>query len=168
MTTFLPAQNCRVGVGVVILKGEYVLLGLRKVPPYQGSWGCPGGAVENETATDAAIREVFEETGMAVKSLEKLPAWADEGMNTKNGYPFVCVFFRAAVDFNAMPELLEPDKTECWNWHHALNLPEPMIPETKSAVEQAYEMEHGTYKRLQFTEPEKVAASRKHYGLDQR
>lgn len=56
-----------VGVGVIVFKDENVLLIQRGKPPGYGQWSLPGGSVElGETLTDAAAREVFEESGLAV------------------------------------------------------------------------------------------------------
>jgi len=59
-----------VGIGVVLLRGETVLLIKRGRPPAEGAWSLPGGAQEvGETAEDAARRELFEETGLVVGAL---------------------------------------------------------------------------------------------------
>lgn len=55
-------------VGVVCLRGDEVLLIRRGTPPRQGEWSLPGGRIEpGETATDAAIRELREETGVEAR-----------------------------------------------------------------------------------------------------
>jgi 8-oxo-dGTP diphosphatase len=57
-----------VGVGVVVWRGEEVLLVRRGRPPRQGQWGIPGGAQElGETLFETAAREVLEETGLVIK-----------------------------------------------------------------------------------------------------
>jgi 8-oxo-dGTP diphosphatase len=55
----------RVGVGIVLLRGDEVLLVKRARPPGAGQWSLPGGAQElGETAEECAKRELFEETGL--------------------------------------------------------------------------------------------------------
>jgi len=60
-----------VGIGVVVLRGESVLLVRRGKPPNIGSWTLPGGAQEiGETTEMAARRELLEETGIEVGPLQ--------------------------------------------------------------------------------------------------
>ncbi len=55
------------GVGVVVRKGDAVLLIQRGNPPRRGDWGIPGGVVElGEMLRDAAQREVREECGIKI------------------------------------------------------------------------------------------------------
>lgn len=56
-----------VGVGVVVFRGDEVLLIKRGKPPVSDRWSIPGGAQEiGETVREAALREVLEETGIEV------------------------------------------------------------------------------------------------------
>jgi ADP-ribose pyrophosphatase YjhB (NUDIX family) len=58
------------GVGVVVWRGDKVLLVRRGRPPRQGQWGLPGGRQElGETIMEAAVREAREETGLEIKPL---------------------------------------------------------------------------------------------------
>jgi ADP-ribose pyrophosphatase YjhB (NUDIX family) len=56
-----------VGIGVTVWQNDKVLLVRRKNPPAPGQWGLPGGKQQlGETIMEAAVREVFEETGIAI------------------------------------------------------------------------------------------------------
>ena len=57
-----------VGVGIVVWKGDKVLLVRRAKAPRLGEWSIPGGAQSlGETVFEAAIREVREEAGLEVR-----------------------------------------------------------------------------------------------------
>lgn len=58
----------KAAVSAAIFRGGKVLLAERGKPPLAGVWSLPGGHVEaGETACAAALREVAEETGLAVE-----------------------------------------------------------------------------------------------------
>ena len=58
------------GVGVAVFRNEEVLLVKRKKAPYKGQWSIPGGKQQlGETVTQAARRELMEETGVEVNEL---------------------------------------------------------------------------------------------------
>ena len=57
-----------VGVGAVIVQDGKVLLVKRKYEPLAGQWSLPGGAVDvGETLEACLVREMLEETGLAVR-----------------------------------------------------------------------------------------------------
>lgn len=57
-----------VGVGVVVFRGNEVLLAQRGKFPRRFTWSIPGGAQEiGETVHDAALREVREETALEIE-----------------------------------------------------------------------------------------------------
>jgi len=60
-------ENPRVGVGVIVTRGDRVLL-IRRVGVYgQGTWSTPGGHLEyGESPGACAIRETKEETGVDI------------------------------------------------------------------------------------------------------
>ena len=55
------------GVGVVVWKGDCVLLVQRGKQPRRGEWSIPGGSHElGESVREAAVREGMEETGVTI------------------------------------------------------------------------------------------------------
>lgn len=56
------------GAGIVVVRGDEVLVIQRGKPPYQGEWSIPGGKIEfGETSAEAALRELKEETGIEAR-----------------------------------------------------------------------------------------------------
>lgn len=56
-----------VGIGVVVHKGEDILLIKRAKAPNKGRWSLPGGAQHlGETIFEGAAREVYEETNITI------------------------------------------------------------------------------------------------------
>jgi 8-oxo-dGTP pyrophosphatase MutT (NUDIX family) len=73
--TVVEGMQVRVGVGVVVREGEAILLEKRRDC---GWWGLPGGKVEpGESLIDAAVREVFEETGLTVEVTNLIGVYSD-------------------------------------------------------------------------------------------
>lgn len=58
------------GAGAIVFDAGRILLVQRGRPPAVGLWSIPGGHVEaDESASDAAVRETYEETGLVVRVL---------------------------------------------------------------------------------------------------
>ena len=94
-----------VGVGVVVLRGDEVLLVQRGKPPKAGSWSIPGGAQHlGETVAEAALREVREETGLEVRLGNRLGV-VDSIQRDEAGR---VVFHYTLVDFAAHWVVGEP------------------------------------------------------------
>ena len=93
------------GVGAVIVRdgpdgNKQVLLIRRAQEPLKGEWSLPGGAVElGETLEEAICREVLEETGLFVKTIDVVKAFdgitrEDEG---RVRYHYVLIDFLCRV-----------------------------------------------------------------------
>ena len=55
-----------------------ILLIKRKNPPYKDCWAFPGGFVNiDESAEEAAVRELKEETGLEISNIEQLKAYSN-------------------------------------------------------------------------------------------
>jgi 8-oxo-dGTP diphosphatase len=74
-----------------------VLLIERKNEPFKGQWALPGGFVDhNEKLEAAAIRELYEETGVRVKSMEQIKAFGDPDRDPRGhmiSIAFLCRIF---------------------------------------------------------------------------
>jgi ADP-ribose pyrophosphatase YjhB (NUDIX family) len=63
------------GVGAIILRQREVLLVKRGHAPSAGKWSIPGGLVELGESLDGAVcREVFEEVGLEVRTIDLVAA----------------------------------------------------------------------------------------------
>jgi 8-oxo-dGTP diphosphatase len=91
-------QNPLVGVGVVTVHDGKVLLIKRAFEPAAGKWSIPGGLVEvGEKLSDAAQREIEEETGFKVQVLELINVFdvIDRDGEGRVRYHYVLVDFLA-------------------------------------------------------------------------
>ena len=120
-------ETPKVGVGVVLRKGNSVLLGLRTGAHGEGEWSLPGGHMElGESFPEVCSREVREETGIIIKGVRKLGFTNDIFEN--DGLHYVTLFFEALWDNTQEAERKEPDKTLVWRWFSLNNLPDNLFP----------------------------------------
>ncbi len=124
-----------VGVGVIIQnRKNEILIGKRKgdFAPY---YSIPGGHLENgETFEEAAIKEIFEETGLVIKKpkviavTNNLRTYRDENKH----YISVCVFTN---EFTGHCEIKEPEKCEEWIWCDIDKIPQPHFDASEYAID---------------------------------
>lgn len=125
-----PKVRPKVGVGVMITRGDKILLGKRKGAHGEATYGWAGGHVEfGETLEETARREVFEETGLEVIDLEIICV---NNIIEYNKH-YVDVEFRASVK-PGEPEVREPDKLESWGWYSLEELPNPLFRAVELAL----------------------------------
>jgi 8-oxo-dGTP diphosphatase len=80
---------------VVVEKEGAVLLVRRRYPPRAGDWCLPAGFVEvDESPAESAVREVSEETGLAIEITGLIDSWAS---NEDPRTPVVSFAFKARV-----------------------------------------------------------------------
>lgn len=81
---------------IVINKNKEVLLIKRKNPPY--GWAIPGGFVDyNEKVEDAAKREIFEETGIILKSVTLFGVYSNPSRDYR-GHTVSVVYYSFSED----------------------------------------------------------------------
>lgn len=120
----------RIGVGVIVRRGDTVLLGKRRSPTHgDGVWQFPGGHLEwGETIDGCARREVREETGLHVEVEGYGPYTNDVfvGADHTDARHYVTLFVLARSD-DGEPQCLEPGKCEGWGWFAWDALPSPLF-----------------------------------------
>ncbi len=123
----------KVGVAVIVIKDKKVLLGKRKnVPIGKGTWGFPGGHLEeNESFEAGAKREVMEEAGMKIKNLRFVGTTNDIFKKEKMHY---ITLFLTAEHLSGSPKVIEPDKCEKWSWFEWKKLPSPLFLPVKNLL----------------------------------
>lgn len=101
-----PMATPRIAAGVVVLRGESILM-VR--PTYKEYWDIPGGYVEpGESPKDACAREVQEEIGIAVDEL--LLAAVDWAPNDKEGDKLLFLFVSPELNGIDAASLKFPDQ----------------------------------------------------------
>ncbi|MFH1036513.1 MAG: NUDIX domain-containing protein [Patescibacteria group bacterium] len=121
-----------VGFGIMMMKGGKIILGRRHDDPEkassllhgEGTWTMPGGKLHfQEGLKDAAMREVSEETGIKINSLELISVSNDIVYDNH----FITFGF-LSTDFEGEPRVMEPDEITKWEWFDLNNLPSPLFP----------------------------------------
>jgi 8-oxo-dGTP diphosphatase len=119
----------KVGVGVFVFKEGKVLLGKRKGAHGAGTWCSPGGHLEfSESVETCAKRELLEETNLKALSI-KTGAWSNDVIDGTKHY---ITLFAVVDQFEGDLKLLEPHKSEEWQWFSVDALPSPLFPTVSS------------------------------------
>ena len=112
----------RVGIGVIIIKGNEYLVGKRKGSFASGLVSFPGGKLDfNETWEECVLREVKEECGENLKieinyfSENRKEFFVTNDIMPKYGIHYITIFMVARW-VSGEPENAEPEKCEGWSW----------------------------------------------------
>lgn len=129
-------NQVKVGVGVIIIRDGFILLGERRGAHGAGSWALPGGHLEfGESIQRCAQREVREETGLAVDSVRNVAFTND--IFEKEGQHYVTLFV-VAEKWHGEPAVMEPDKCRRWVWCDWEKLPTPLFVPLQNLKEQGF------------------------------
>ena len=124
-----------VGMGILVLRGQQVLLGKRRGSHGAGYYAAPGGHLEYGESFETAIRrEVREETGLEITNLRLLSVGNYLFTRTDGERHYVDVDFVCEAP-QGEAELCEPDKCEGWAWYRLEALPQPLFIVTKRMIE---------------------------------
>ena len=127
------------GVGVMIIKENKILLGLRNPNKIkagselqgQGTWTMPGGKVKfMETLLDAAKRELEEETNLKATKLDFL-CISDDMTDTAH---YVTVGF-IVKEYSGDLKTMEPETILKWEWFDLNNLPSNLYKPSQKCIE---------------------------------
>lgn len=128
-------ERPKVGVGVIIEnKDKKILIGKRK-GSHAPFYSIPGGHLElGETFEAAAIREIYEETGLkiidpkVIAVTNNLRTYANE----EKHYISVTLY----VDqFQGIPAIMEKEKCEMWEWVDPNHIPKPHFDASEFAID---------------------------------
>ncbi|MGW6388966.1 NUDIX domain-containing protein [Streptomyces sp. NPDC055103] len=125
-----------VGVHLYLERDGHVLLGRRHPDSAYagGSWHALAGHLEAEAATAGLVREAYEEAGLVIDPADLELVHTVHLVDRPGGQPRIGLFFRAR-HWEGVPEVREPDKCVTWQWWSAKDLPEPIVPYTRAAIE---------------------------------
>lgn len=119
-------ERPKIGVGVLVLKDAFVLLG-KRIGSVHGNktWCPPGGHLEyGEEPIACAIRETKEECGLTISRVRPGPYTNDIFPEKDRHY---ITLHMLAVYEGGDPALCEPDRFSEWRWFSWNALPEPLF-----------------------------------------
>ena len=115
----------------MILKDGKLLLAKRKGSHGASEYAFPGGHLEfGESFEDCARRETLEEAGIKIKNI-RFQLVTNLTKYPGKHYAHIGLIADWA---SGEPQLLEPDKSESWNWFDLNHLPSNLFESCKLAV----------------------------------
>jgi ADP-ribose pyrophosphatase YjhB (NUDIX family) len=140
-----------VGVGAVVVDSNRVLLVRRGQEPLRGKWSLPGGLLElGESLQDGVVREVREETGLAVKPVELIELL--DRVHREDGrvrYHYVIADYLCRVVGGLLQAASDADAVRWverseWNSHSALLLDPVTVRVIEAGWQRAKVLERNT------------------------
>jgi ADP-ribose pyrophosphatase YjhB (NUDIX family)/MOSC domain-containing protein YiiM len=113
-----------VGVGVIVVRGDEVLFGLRRGAHGGGTWSFPGGRLDDgESAEGFALRELEEETGLRAVN----PRGVGESEDVlPEGLHYRTIFVRVDLA-GGNPAVRKHEGCARWSWFRWDDAPEPLF-----------------------------------------
>ena len=118
-------KNPNVGVGIIITKGNNILLVKRQSFLGPGTWSTPGGYLDfGEAPESCAAREAKEETGVAINNVRFRAITNDVFADDEKHFVTIWMeadYFAGEAKVNAADEIAEV------GWYSWDDLPEPLF-----------------------------------------
>ena len=135
------ATEERVGIGVVAVRDGEVLLGLRRGAHGAGTWSFAGGhPLPGESAEDGALRELYEETGLAAANPRVV---AETHESFPHGVRYRTIFVQVDCS-SGEPVVREPDRCREWDWFSWDEPPLPLFAPVASLRAAGFRPDRGT------------------------
>jgi 8-oxo-dGTP diphosphatase len=131
----MSAKNIKVGCEIFLIKDDAILLGKRKNCYGEGTWGLPGGHLEQgESIRECVRRELKEE--LDIEGLEfKLISVAD-CINERGHYVHISFLLEK---FTGEIRNMEPDLCYEWNFFPLSSLPEDLFDPHRNILKNYFE-----------------------------
>lgn len=114
-------------VALIVDPAGRFLVGKREHQSGKGLYACPGGHLEFcETPVQAAVREAYEETYIALDPDKGVLIGVDADANPVVG-PWVVIFYRFDVKSGIKARNRVPESNGAWEWCPLTKPPEPMF-----------------------------------------
>ncbi len=125
----------KVGIGVILENSNNeILIGKRK-GSHAPLFSIPGGHLElGETFEEAAIKEVFEETGLQISDPKVISVTNNLRTYQHENKHYISVILYSNK-YTGVLEVKENDKCEFWAWYSPNNIPNPHFDASEFAVE---------------------------------
>ncbi|TQS70446.1 RNA pyrophosphohydrolase [Rhodobacteraceae bacterium] len=144
--TTLPYRPC---VGIVLINADGLIFGAKRIDTPGDAWQMPqGGIDEGEKPAEAALRELWEETGVTARQVEKLgktsdwvtydlpdhllgKAWGGKYRGQKQKW-FAYSYLGEDAQINIATE--HPEFSQ-WGWKTAAELIDSIVPFKRSVYQ---------------------------------
>lgn len=114
----------RVGVGILIPRGDQLLLIRRRGSHGQGTWSTPGGHLEfGESPESCAVRETSEEVGVRISNLHFVGITNDIFDAARH---YITIWMEAE-HHDGEPHINAAAEVEAVGWYDRARLPEPLF-----------------------------------------
>lgn len=126
---FTYFHNIAAAVAVVFCHNDRILFTVRNMEPDKGKLDLPGGFIDpEETAQEAACREVREELGMTIlpKQLRFLTTFPNNYLYKNVPYRTMDIFFECVLH-DEQVNIVAPDEIKALQWFPLNEIPEEKI-----------------------------------------